>query len=87
MTEATIAIKDIERIEISSKDIELDKETRKLSFLGELESHNIILHLKEENTLIGLYGIQRKFKRLVLFVDEKGAFKNQLQAIIEKQDA
>ncbi len=87
MTEVTIAIKDIERIEISSKDIELDKETRKLSFLGELESHNIILHLKEENTLIGLYGIQRKFKRLVLFVDEKGAFKNQLQAIIEKQDA
>ena len=86
MTEATIAIKDIERVEVSSKDLELDSETRKLSFLGALESHNIILHLKEENMLIGLYGIQRKFKRLALFVDNKAAFIDQLNALLIKQN-
>jgi hypothetical protein len=83
MTETTIDIHDIERIEVSSKDLELDNETRMLSFLGTLESHNIILHLKEEHTLVGLYGIQRKFKRLALFIDDKTEFKNQLNAILE----
>lgn len=48
MTETVIDIKDIDQIELSSKDIELDKNTRKLSFLGELESHNIIIHLKKK---------------------------------------
>ena len=51
MSEATIDLKDIESIEVSSKDIELNEDTRKLSFLGELESHNVVIHLKEENTL------------------------------------
>jgi len=87
MTEATIALKDIERIEISSKDLELDKETRKLSILGALESHNLILHLKQENTLIGLYGIQRNFKRLALYIDETAAFKNRIDTFLEKQEA
>ena len=43
-----------------SKDIEFNKETRKLSPLGELESHNIIIRLNKENTLIGLYGMKGK---------------------------
>jgi hypothetical protein len=34
MTESTIDIKNIDSIELSSKDIETNKETRKLSFLG-----------------------------------------------------
>ena len=79
MTETTINIQDIDRIEISSKDLELDKETRKLSFLGGIETHNVILHLKKENTLIGLYGIQRNFKRLAFFIDNKAEFKKQLK--------
>jgi hypothetical protein len=86
MVEAVIPIKDINYIEVSSRDIELDTETRKLSFLGALESHNIILHLKEENSLIGLYGMQRKFKRLAFFIDQKAVFKDQLNAILIKQN-
>lgn len=74
MNEATIAIEDIESIEVSSKDLELNKETRKLSFLGELESHNLIIRLKKENTLIGLYGMKRKFKNLAFHVDDKIKF-------------
>ena len=69
MNEATIELKEINSIEISSKDIELNKETRKLSFLRELESHNVVIRLKNENTLIGLYGIKKKFKVLALYVD------------------
>ena len=78
MNETTIDIANIESIEFSSKDIKLNKETRKLSFLGELESHNIIISLKEENTLIGLYGIKRRYKNLALHVDKKFEFKNQI---------
>lgn len=76
MSESTIDLKKIASIEISSKDIEKDEETRKLSFLGELESHNIIIKLKTEHTLIGLYGVKRNFKVLALHVDDKVKFKN-----------
>jgi len=84
MNEATINLKNIENIEISSKDIELNKETRKLSFLGELESHNVIIRLKKENTLIGLYGIKREFKNLALYVDDKIEFKNRINNALQQ---
>jgi hypothetical protein len=81
MTETVIDIKDIDQIELSSKDIELDKNTRKLSFLGELESHNIIIHLKKENELIGLYGIKRRYRNLAFYLDDKTGFKNRINFI------
>ena len=84
MTETTISLKDIDTVEISSKDIELNKETRKLSFLGELESHNIIIRLKNENKLIGLYGIKRKYRNLALHVDDKIEFKNRLNNALQQ---
>ena len=84
MNEATIDLKDIDTIEVSSKDIELNKETRKLSFLGELESHNIVIRLKEDNTLIGLYGMKRKFKNLVFFVDDKIEFRNRINNALQQ---
>ncbi|WMN11856.1 hypothetical protein QYS49_39780 [Marivirga salinae] len=83
MTETAIDIKDIDSIEISSKDIELNKETKKLSFLGELESHNIIIHLKKENELVGLYGIRRKYKNLAFYVDDKIEFTNQINKALQ----
>lgn len=83
MNETTIDLKNIDSIEITSKDIELNKETRKLSFLGELESHNIVIRLKEENTLIGLYGFKRKYKNLALHVDNKIEFKNRINNALQ----
>ena len=82
MNETTIDIRNIESIEVTSKDVELNKETRKLSILGELESHNIIIKLKEENTLIGLYGIKRKFKNIIFHIDDKNEFKNRINNAI-----
>jgi len=86
MNEATIKLKEIASIEISSKDIELNKETRKLSFLGELESHNVIIRLKNESTLIGLYGIKKKFKVLALYIDNKNEFKNQMDNALQQEN-
>ncbi|WP_432670167.1 hypothetical protein [Flavobacterium sp. SM2513] len=74
MCETTIDIENIETILISSKDIEIDNETRQLSFLGALESHNVIIRLKEEETLISLYGIRKKFKVLAVHIDNKVEF-------------
>lgn len=74
MKETIIDLKDIDSVEISSKDIELNKENSKLSLLGELESHNIIIRLKKENELAGLYGTRRKYKNLALYVDDKTEF-------------
>lgn len=84
MNETTIDLSNIDTIEISSKDIELNKETRKLSFLGELESHNMVIRLKEENTLIGLYGIKRKYKNLAFHIDKKVEFKNQINNALQQ---
>jgi len=82
MNEAVVEIKNIEAIEISSKDIELNSETKKLSFLGTLESHNLILRLKKHNTLFGLYGRKSTFKTLVLHIDDKHRFKEQIEASV-----
>ncbi len=78
MNESMIDLREIDSIELSSKDIVLNKTTRKLSFLGELESHNVIIRLKTEHTLIGLYGIKRKYRNLALHVDDKIKFKNRI---------
>ncbi len=85
MNETTIDLKSIDSIEISSKDIELNKETRKLSFLGEVDSHNIIIRLKQENELIGLYGIKRKYKNLALHVDNKNKFTIKINNAIQQK--
>ena len=74
MTETTINLENIASIEFSAKDIEINKETQKLSFLQHLESHNVLIRLKEENTIIGFYGIKRNFKILALHVDNKIEF-------------
>ncbi|MDY8135066.1 hypothetical protein [Aquimarina sp. 2201CG5-10] len=83
LSETTIDISAIQSIELSSKDIELTAETRKLSPLGDLESHNTIITLKEENTLNGLYGIKKTYKQLALFIDNKEEFKSFVEHQIE----
>ncbi|MFD1316735.1 hypothetical protein [Namhaeicola litoreus] len=84
MAETTIKLEDIDSIEITSKDIEFNKETRKLSFLGELESHNIVIRLKEENTLSGLYGRKRKYKNLAFHIDKKNEFKDRIKNALKQ---
>lgn len=82
LSETIIDLNEIESIEISSEEIEFNKENRKLSPLGTLESHNMIVNLKNENVLIGLYGINRKYKKIAFYVDDKVKFKNAVEIAI-----
>lgn len=83
MNESTINMAEIDSIELASKIIEIKDETRSLSILGELESHNIIIRLNKENTMNGLYGLKRKFKVLVLYVDDKVEFVKQIKNALQ----
>jgi hypothetical protein len=83
MNETTIEFNNIESVELSSKDIVSTKGIRRLSILGELESHNLVIRLKEENILYGLYGIKREYKVLALYVDNKEEFQNQVNKYIQ----
>jgi hypothetical protein len=78
LSEVFIDISNIESVELTDKDIIFDKATRKLSPFGELESHNVVIRLRKQNTLTGLYGIKRKFITLALHVDNKEEFKKML---------
>ena len=85
MNQTTINIEDIESVELTMKDIELTKTTRKLSFLGNLEGHNMVIKLKKENVLTGLYGIKRPYNTIALHVDKKIGFKNQIETLLKTE--
>ncbi|MEQ8547074.1 MAG: hypothetical protein RIC03_04150 [Cyclobacteriaceae bacterium] len=84
MNETTIDLAKIDKVLISSKDIEFDKETRKFSILGQLESHNVVIYLKQEHSMTGLYGIKRNYMNLALHVDDKIKFVNKINSILQK---
>lgn len=83
MSEATIPLENIDSITVSSKQHNFDKETRKLSPLGDLESHNVLIHLKNEGVMEGLYGMKKKFKTLALHIDEKAQFELAVRTAIQ----
>lgn len=80
MAEATIPLAQISAVELTSRDIEKTEHTRKLSPLGDLESHNVIIALREEYELSTLYGIKRKCRNIALFVDTPETFKARITA-------
>ncbi|MDT0559313.1 hypothetical protein RM697_11670 [Ichthyenterobacterium sp. W332] len=82
MAETTININTIESIELSSKSYDEDVNFKKLSILGGLESHNVIIKLKNTETLNGLYGGTRCYTRIGLYVDDKAAFVKVINAKI-----
>lgn len=86
MNETTINIHNIESITISTKDIELNNDTKKLSILGNLDAHNMVIKLKNEQTIVGLYGIEKPYTTLAFYVDEKQRFKNVIDQKLESND-
>ncbi len=84
LNEVEISFTDIDNIELSKKPLdEKDVLTKSLSPLGELESHNLIIHLNKENQLIGLYGIRKKFTVLAFHIDNSEEFKSQLDNALQ----
>ncbi|AFM02636.1 hypothetical protein Fleli_0136 [Bernardetia litoralis DSM 6794] len=97
MSETEIELKNIKSIEISEKPLEelieieaVESKTKsklyqKLSPLGNLEGHNIIIRLHEKTTLNGIYGIKKEFKVLAFHVDEKVEFTKQIENLIQSK--
>lgn len=82
-----IPFKLIDRIEESRKFLDSDSPIVKLSTLGSIDSHNLILHAKEELTIHKIYGMKKHFKALAFFIDEKEKFVTLLYGLLEKEDA
>lgn len=83
MSETTIDLKEIDAIELSSADLPLDGNTRKLSILGPLEGHNTLIHLKSKNVVLGLYGRKREYRSLALHIDDRELFKSTLEGLLQ----
>jgi len=82
LAETKINLQDIGFIELSSSDLKKDNLTKKLSPFGDLESHNVIIKLKNEHNLFGLYGSRKKFTNLALYLDNKEEFKRKVETIL-----
>lgn len=70
-----IPIDQISKLEKTRKKFESgDLKVRQLALLGELEGHNLILHLKETQQLQSAYGITRPYDVLMLNMDDLDRF-------------
>ena len=87
MSQVDIHIESITSIELSSKEIEQYQKTIKLSPLGALESHNIILHLNQELELTGFYGTKKSFKSIAFYADKKEQLKKCIDTYKEFSNA
>jgi len=83
LNEVEIPLSDIDKVELSRKSLEKKGLTRTLSPLDETESHNVIISLKEENELIGLYGIRKKFNVLGFHIDEPKEFSERIENALQ----
>ena len=82
INETAINIEDIESVTITTKEIESDKEMKKLSPIAHIEGHNILIRLKKENILYGFYGIKKNYSTLILYVDKVQEFKNKIDSLL-----
>lgn len=85
MGESSIPLENIDSIELSSKGLTLNEQIRKLSPLGDLDSHNVLIHVKNENLLKGIYGRKKTFKTLALHIDDKQRFVQELKKALENK--
>lgn len=82
--ETEISFSNIETIELSKKSLGKNELTNTLSPLGELESHNVVIHLNKKHELIGLYGMKKTFKVLGLHIDNPKEFKEKMENALQK---
>ncbi len=83
LNEVNIPFSNIDKVEVSRKRLDKDVLTKTLSPLGELESHNVVIYVKNENELVGLYGMKKKFRVIGLHIDEPKAFKEKLDNALQ----
>ncbi|MGB0176144.1 MAG: hypothetical protein ACPF9D_03195 [Owenweeksia sp.] len=79
LNEAEVPLKEIESVELSTKELPKDKLNSSLSPLATMEGHNVVLRFQNPQTLSGLYGLQKKVRTLTLHLDEPVDFKEALE--------
>ena len=83
LSEANLPFDQIASIEASTVDREWDKEVRKLTPFGDLESHNVILKVKEPQRISGMYGFKKSFRELAFHVDQPHDFVAEVERAIK----
>lgn len=81
-SETTISIGAIKSVELSTGMLPEDKSIISLSPIGALTPHNVVVHLKEAATLQQLYGMEKTYKALAFYVDDKERFTKQLKELL-----
>lgn len=85
-SETTIPFHQIESLELNKRTLPIDNSVIQFSPLGSLDSHNLIIRLKGEQTLHRLYGIQNKYQNIAVYVDEREKFVAQLNTALKALD-
>ncbi len=80
--QTTIPFDKIKDIDKNKRSLPTDKSIIKLSPLDMLDSHNIIIKLKESLILDKIYGIKKEYKGIAIYVDEDLKFLEAMQACV-----
>ena len=86
LRETNIFLDQIESFKVSSKEIEFNKKTRRISPLGDSDGHNIIIKLNKTNHYSGFYGLKRKFDTIAFYVDNVQDFSKKLENALQHRD-
>lgn len=84
LSEVDIMYENIRNIENTKKRFKTNQLIQRLSPLGDLESHNIIIELNNEVQIKGLYGSKRTCKTVLLYIDEPKYFLQNINLEIKK---
>ncbi|MFD0963890.1 hypothetical protein [Pseudofulvibacter geojedonensis] len=79
LSETIVSLHDIKKVVLSSKELEEGSDVVFLSPLGKLESHNIIIQLKNTNIVNRLYGLRKNYTSIAFYVDNPENFFFQLE--------
>jgi hypothetical protein len=83
MREAEIPLSNIKKITLTSKELDKEEDITRFSLLGELEDHNVIIEIHNEQKLRGLFGKKKAFTKIALFVDTPAKFRNFIEASLQ----
>ena len=83
--QTTIPFHCIKSIEQNKKSLPDDNSIIRFSVFDILDPHNVIIHLNKERTLHKIYGFEKKYQSLAIYVDDAALFVNKVKAAISKE--
>jgi hypothetical protein len=80
LKETSIPLHEIKSIELTTKDLDPQADFAKLSILLAIEVHNLLIHLQNEQEVVGLYGKTASFHKMALHIDDKNRFVEMIES-------